>query len=599
MSAVAPSPTIARPVATARTWASSERAAQAVLAGMFVVLVAITWGSWGDLTMDTGYDLLAASRTAGGELPYVDYTYFYGPLSPLLLGGIYAVTGTELWPAVALGLVLSALATALTYRLARRFAGSAASAAAAALVAAAALSSANNSFVLPHSTSAPLAIVLTLAAILWLTGEPLTAPGRGRLIKAGIASGLVAIARPELALALFGGIAVWLAVEIFRAGTERRAAWRAAALVALPALAVPVLVYGAFLTALSPRELVLENLYPIDFVRAAGHVVLDAHAPLTAASVVKLASRVVVYAAATIGFFVAGLLIARGGRARVLAIAGLGLAALGFLAVLAAKPETVRYYLQFGYNWIPAGAWLAAAYIVWRGGRGTAARTGLLVALVLGAATANTYASFNPFPNALFPEATPYVLPLAAVLFVWLHVHLLGRDRPQVAAVGALWVAVLALASTALIVKDTRAETGTVRGAHGSLAARPAEAPALQQALDAIHKYTRPGEPVLLAPQMTALYVMADRENPLPQLSLLPGALATPADEDAAIRRMRDVSLVITDRTPLRAYAHGPFGTTYDRRLAAWLRSEFRVVSTARGSGEGARTLDIWLRRTP
>ena len=116
--------------------------------------------------MDTGYDLLAAARTAGGELPYVDYSYFYGPVGPLLLGGIYAVTGAAVWPAAALGLVLSAIATAQTYRLARRFAGPMAAAAAGALVASAALSSANNSFVLPHSTSAPLAIVLALAAIL-------------------------------------------------------------------------------------------------------------------------------------------------------------------------------------------------------------------------------------------------------------------------------------------------------------------------------------------------------------------------------------------------------------------------------------------------
>ena len=594
MSAIAPSPAVARPVEAVRAWASTERAAQGALAGVFVILLALTWGSWGDLTMDTGYDLLAASRTAGGELPYVDYNYFYGPLSPLLLGGIYAITGASVWPAAALGLVLAAIATAQTYRLARRFAGPAAAAGAGALVACAALSSANNSFVMPHSVSAPLAIVLALAAILWLTGEPLSAPGRGRLIKAGVAAGLVAVTRPELAVALFCAIAVWLAVEMWR----DRPGLRPALLVAAPALAIPLVVYGAFLTAVSPRELVLENLYPIDFVRAAGHVVLDAHAPLTAASVAKLVSRVVVYALATAGLFVAGLAIARGGRVRTLAIAALAIGALGFLAVLAAKPETVRYYLQFGYNWIPAGAWLAAAYLIWRGDRGTAARTGLLVALVLGAATANTYASFNPFPNALFPEATPYVLPLAAALFVWLHVHLLGRGRPQVAAVGALWVAVLALASAGLIVKDTRAETGVVRGAHGSLTARPAEAPALQQALDAIAKYTRPGEPVLLAPQMTALYVMADRENPLPQLSLLPGALATAADEDAAIAQMRDVRLVITDGTPLNAYEHGPFGTTYDERIAAWLRSEFRVVNTARGSGPGARTLDIWLRRT-
>ena len=78
---------------------------------------------------------------------------------------------------------------------------------------------------------------------------------------------------------------------------------------------------------------------------------------------------------------------------------------------------------------------------------------------------------------------------------------------------------------------------------------------------------------MLFAPQMTALYVMADRPDPLPQLSLLPGALATPADEDAAIARMGNVRVVVTDRTPLTTYQHGPFGTTYDRRIAAWLQA--------------------------
>jgi hypothetical protein len=602
MSAVAPAPVVARPAATLRAWAASDRVAHVALAVVFVVLAAVGWSTWGDLTMDTGYDLLAAARTANGELPYVDYSYFYGPTGPLLLGGIYAITGPAVWPAVGLGLALSAIATALTYRLARRFAGPAPAAAAGALVAVAALSSANNSFVLPHSTSAPLAIVLALAAILWLTRDPLAEAGRGALVKAGAMCGLVAITRPELAVALYGAVAVWLAAAVWH---ERGAGLRNALAVALPALAIPVVVYGAFLTAVSPRELLLDNLYPQDFVRAAGHVVIDAHMPLTAASIAKLASRVIVYAVAAAGLVAAGVAISRGGRARTLALAAIAAALLGFLAVLAARPETVRFYLQYGYNWIPAGAWLAAAYLIWRGrdaaARDAAWRTGLLVALALGAATANTYASFNPFPNAEFPEATPYVLPLAAGFLVWLHVHAVGRrGGAAVAAVGALWIAVLALASAGLMVKDARQETATVRGPHGSLAALPADAPALQQAVDAIDRMTRPGEPVLLAPQMTALYVIADRPDPLPQLSLLPGSLATPADEDAAIARMGSVRVAVTDRAPLDTYDHGPFGTTYDRRIAAWLHREFRIVSTVRGDeAKGARTLDIWLRRSP
>jgi len=103
---------------------------------------------------------------------------------------------------------------------------------------------------------------------------------------------------------------------------------------------------------------------------------------------------------------------------------------------------------------------------------------------------------------------------------------------------------------------------------------------------------------VLLAPQLTALYVMSDRRDPLPQLSLLPGTLPTARAEQDAIARMRDVRLVVTDPTPLRTYAHGPFGTTYDRQIAAWLRRDFRLVERVRGSGAEARALDIWIRKS-
>ena len=35
----------------------------------FAVLVAVTWGTWGDLAHDTGYDFVAAQRIADGQLP--------------------------------------------------------------------------------------------------------------------------------------------------------------------------------------------------------------------------------------------------------------------------------------------------------------------------------------------------------------------------------------------------------------------------------------------------------------------------------------------------------------------------------------------------
>ena len=90
--------------------------------------------------------------------------------------------------------------------------------------------------------------------------------------------------------------------------------------------------------------------------------------------------------------------------------------------------------------------------------------------------------------------------------------------------------------------------------------------------------------------------MLADRRDPLPQLSLLPGALATAADEDRAIARLGDVRLAVVDRTPLETYEHGAFGTTFDRRLAGWLRRDFRRLETARGAGAHPRQIDVWIR---
>ena len=601
MSAVAPAGIDRAPLlrlgAAVRSATRSDAAMAVAVAAWCVLLAAVTWGTWGDPTMDTGYDMLAASRSAGGELPYVDYVYFYGPLAPLLLGGLYAVTGPSVGAAAGLGIVLSGCIVALAYRLARCFAGPLPAALAAALTATAAFAGANNSYVIPHTLSAPLSIALALVAVLALVTHARSddAGLRNPLI-AGVAAGLVCITRPELAVALGFALVVWLGIGVLR---ER--AWRDAVAVLAPAAAIPLVVYGAFLAqGVGLRELLFDNLYPRDYLDAAGHVILDGHAPRTLSSVVELVGRTLGYAVLVAAMLVGARMIAAGGTLRRLALTAAALAALAFLAVLAVKPETVRFYLQWAYAWIPLGAWLAVAWLVWRT-RGTNRRpAALLPALLLAAIATTTYASFLPFPNALFPEATAYAMPVAAVFLVWLHCRALpdaaGRGRAAAATLGAAWLALLVLASAGLVVHDARQETSTVSGNHGALTARPADGPALQQALDAVERLTRPGEPVLIAPQLTWLYVAADRPDPLPQLSLLPGSLATAADEERAIEQMRDVRLVVVDREPLTLYEHGSFGTTFNPRLADWLQTDFRRLSTFRGTGPEPRTIDVWLR---
>jgi 4-amino-4-deoxy-L-arabinose transferase-like glycosyltransferase len=574
------------------------------LAAFCGLLIALTWNTWGDLSMDTGYDLLAGSRTNHGEYPYLDFEYFYGPAAPFLLAEVFDVFGDGLQQAIALGMAIALAIVAGTYLLARELAGRLGGTLAAALVATAAFSNANNSFVLPHTLSAPLAVAFSLAALLAVA--VVARGGRARwLVLAGVFAGGVTLTRPEYALAVVVALATWWVLDALDSRDRRRALERAA-LVAVPLFAIPAAAYGLALTRVPLSDLVTANLYPVDYIREAGSVVLRAHAPLTVGSFVELGGRLLLYAAGVTALVGAGIAIARGGRLRTAVIALLAGSVAVFLAVLAAKPETVRYYLEFAYAWIPAAAWLSVGVLLWRfrhrsGRWGTRAQVELLAVLFLAVVATKSYASFLPQPNPAHPPDTPYMLPFAAAFLAWLHLDVLARGRPTVRVLGACWLGVLVVASAALVIGDARDESVTVRSEHGQLAALPADGPAYQAALDLIDRETRPNEPILLAPQMTALYVMADRRNPLRQLSLLPGMHADSDAELEAIATLErsGLRLAITDRAAQTTYEHGAFGRTFDRRLARWLRSNFRRTAVLRGNQPNPRVLDVWQRSAP
>jgi hypothetical protein len=567
-------------------------------------LAVLTWGTWGDPAMDTGYDLLAAARTNKGDVPYADYVYFYGPLAPLLLGQVFDVFGAGVVPAFATGFAITTLILGGTYALGRRLAGVLGGFLAAALTATAAFSSANNSFVMPHTFTAPLAVLLSLAAL--LAAFAAARDGRrGLFLLAGACAGAVALARAEFTLAIFAALAVWLVLRAIDS-PDRRASAREAAWVAAPALGIPALVYGLALTQVTPRELITENLYPVDYLREAGDVVLRAHAPFTPGSFAEPAGKLVVYALGVAAIALLAAALVRGGRARLIAAAAAGGAAVAFLGVLAVRPETVRHYLEFAYAWVPAGAWLAAALLLWsfrrREGRFTLALQAELLAVVFLAVIATkSYATFLPQPNPTHPPDTPYLLPFIGAFAAWLHLRALPRGRASFRALGACWLALLVIASAVLVVGDARKETVTIAAAHGSLTALPADGPALQGAVDVIQRETAPGDTILVAPQLTSLYTLTGRSDPLPQLSLLPGMLADRQAEQRAIELMQlhNVSLAITDRTPMTTYEHGAFGDTFDRALARWIRTEFRRTAVLRGSGPNPRVLDVWQRSKP
>ncbi len=166
-----------------------------------------------------------------------------------------------------------------------------------------------------------------------------------------------------------------------------------------------------------------------------------------------------------------------------------------------------------------------------------------------------------------------YTAPLLLLLGI-LHTRVAERHpRARAASLGALGLVAAGLAAYALgglYVHDTTA----VHTPRGTFITTAAAAPALEGAVRAIDAATRPGERILAAPDDGGLYFMADRPPALYELTLLPGLLATPAEERRAVTRLRGehVRLAVSGARDLAAWGTPTFGVDYDRLLGAYLR---------------------------
>ena len=579
----------------------ADVAAVATLAVVVGFLSIATWGAWGDLDSDTGYDVQAGERIADGQLPYRDFLYYDGPLAPALNGLAAFLGGDGFAPAIALGFVITLATIAATYAVARIVVGPLGALIASLIATAVAFIPDDYSYVLPHTGAATIGTLLLLALLL-VVFRHARGPSLAGAVAIGSLVGLLLLTKPEPAAAGVAGVAVLLALR----RRARMAHAREILAVVVPALAIPVVVYGSFLTAVSPERLLFENLYPRDFLE--GNPLVKGRIPLTVDSFVELGAKLALYAAGTGALIVAARLLARGGRVRRALLIGIGASICLAAAASLARPEALRHGLEYAYGWIPAGVVVVAAVAGWRLWRRDDAftpqrqveLTGLIALSVLAGAS---YPGF--FPHAPYEQIAAYAMPFAAIFMAGLHLRNArgGRDAYWL---GAIWLTFLAVAGLGLTLKDARLDSVSVVGPGGRIAETKPEAALYQGALSWIARETRPGDAIFVAPLMPGLYPLSGRQNATEQLSALPGSLATTADEEATIARLEkaDVKLAITDDRTWHVYGHTSFGGSFDRTLAAWIAKKFERVAVLESdpwhSFEGnipARRVFVWVRR--
>jgi hypothetical protein len=562
---------------TARSTGLGDRPVLLFLLACFAVLTAITWRKWGAPEIDAGAELTTADLIKHGALAYRDVRYYYGPLGLYSLALSFKLFGTSFTTAYAFGLVQAAAILAAFYALARHWLAPLVAGLSTAVLMAIGFSGTAFNFILPHTNSATFGLLFLLLALLALT--------RRRMWLAGAAVGLVGLTRPEFLAVAAGGLAAYALAEWRFAG--RAAAWRAAWRMALPALAIPVLVLGWFATRAGLGTLVTENLWPVKFVSVGAKTETN-WMPFTAASFVGLALRGAIYCG-----LLAGLVASvegwrrREGAARLralwpllgalLAIALLdgALRAAGLLAGERAAIELESRHLILGMTWLPAlglaaGA-LAALRFVRRGASPLDGAWPVDLALIVVAAGLGLRA-YNVFTTE-GSYAPYYAAPLVLLLGI-LHARVAERHpQARTAVLGALGLVAVGLAAYA-VGGLYRHDTTAVHTPRGTFVTDAVAAPALQAAVNRIDALTRPDEKILAGPLDGGLYFMSDRRPALYELSLLPGLLDSPAEEQAAIARLRraHVTLAVIGARDFSAWGTPTFGVNYDPLLGAYLR---------------------------
>jgi hypothetical protein len=549
------------------------------LAVMLTVLAALTWRKWGVPEIDAGAELTTADRIARGGVAYQDIRYYYGPLGLYGLAAAFKAFGTSFTTVYVFGFAQAVAILGATYALARRWVTPAYAAAASAVTMTIGFSGTAFNFVLPHTNSATVGLLFMLLALLALS--------RGCYLWAGVAIGLVGLTRPEFALAAWAGAAAYVVATWRMLGPAP--ALRIAARLAVPGVAIPLVVLGSFAAAVGTSRLLWENLWPRDFIRIAGFKTQSDWMPLSVTSVLAVTVRGALYLGALAAFVRTFETSSRHRGARravalwpllaVIVAGGMVDAAarvLGVMSTERAGIETELHHFMLTMSWLPAlgfAAVLAATRGLLRRGASPLGGSWPIDAALIAAAALLGLRAYNAFTTE-GSYAPYYAAPLVILLGI-LHFRV-AQARPRAGRAPLVALAIAAFGLGAYAVLGLYADqSAVVHTARGSFVTTPRAATAITAATRLVYTSTSRGDAIFAGPAEGGLYFMTDRGPALYEVMVLPGLLATAADQREAIAqlRRRRASLAIIGVRDFSVWGWPRFGVDYNRLLGDWLRA--------------------------
>ncbi len=549
----------------------------------FALVATSTWagswagGRWLSPTSDPGIWWSMPERLASGERLYRDIYLQYGPLSPYLVSWLGRPFGFSATAILLLSWIPAVLAALLLLRLARPFLSTLERLVLDAILLGVGLFAPGlGRLVYPYSPAAVHALCFSLGALL-LVRSP---RGRARLgWLAGLLAGLAFCSKQEIGLAAAAGLA---ASTLAQPRGERR--WIARCLAAFGAVAA----CGALFVLTSA---------PLESLRRDSHVWPLAPPPhdwnrlfVTIAGIGpgwpgRIAGSLRGLGLVASLFALLGLLFARERRPRRYVPAAAVFAVL--LAADLHDKSLLKRNLGFVHLWMT----LAFVVALWalldrrREHRDALVAFGVFAGLV-GSRCAFSGDIANPYAGVAHLAGA---LALLLFLFVFLPGVWPGGepgdpDEKAVRYTRRIWACVLfpvvCLGAAIGIISLSSPGYRPVETPRGRIWADQARADLYER----VARELRPGERVLVLPEVNAVDVLFRARSVSPFVTMMPGWLNEEA-ESGLIRRFErePPDVVVVLQRPNWEYGLAPFGQGFGVRLAEWIQAHNRLVATSPG----------------
>lgn len=580
---------------------------------LWVAELIVTWGAWGNLTIDSGHEMYVPALLAEGKTLYRDTWFMYGPAGPYFVAYLFRLFGIHLtvlyWAGALSALVSSVMLYVTGMYLSSWLMGWTAGA----VLLVEAFAPSLFCFPLPYSFSAVYGCTLG-CIFLYVVIRASDSRGWWWIFWAGLLAGIEVLMKPEFGLACYVTLLSLLLVRWLQQRSARLLATDVGA--TLPGIVGCAVVIRWMISIGGAEFLTQENLitWPTSyFMKTFGKMRLERTGfSLTAAAFEESLWRafglglalLVVYA----GFW-------RRDKSRHWLLVR---TALYFITAF----YFVRFFLGYGdpdplLNTLSLVFFprdmviyigLAAPLVFWqwwtkRSGGKFSISAGLPILLIYSSTLAfRILMRMIPSEYAIYYNG-PVVLSFLLLLRCIVPHTKLSRRYALLGEV-ALCAGCLALVGIPAVKQEYFAKDYVpLVTSRGTVRLNKAMKQNYEAAIQFMKEKTARGQTVLSVPEDTSLYFLAETECPIRVYSLTPGVIAPGKMMNEVIQEIdtKRVDYLLWSNRVFVEYGVPVFGKDFDRELANYLKTHYRRVGPVRPLDIGSLqwTAVVWERNPP